>query len=313
MVAASGSERHARASRRATLAVISEAIKARGITVIDVIRALADARLPRGGREPPERGEAARLGRLSADLGAWSATGGSSARSTTPTTMPGPAPATASAGAARGARRPSATCSTSEEVLRCAGAVRAGRGAPHRATAALGRPRRAGRRGEVVIGISPAFGTEALPDARRRSASPTCCSAVIERHRATAAAGRASCGCATPPTPRSSASPRRGCPARGVGIGIQAKGTAVIHQRRPPAAQQPRALLERADHHARALPRASAPTPPPMRGRDAGAGRGADRGRGDGRALPRRGRADLRDRDRPLRRRAPRPRRSRST
>ena len=45
------------------------------------------------------------------------------------------------------------------------------------------------------------------------------------------AASPASCASAIPPTPPSSACPRRGSPARGVGIGIQAKGTAVIHQR----------------------------------------------------------------------------------
>ena len=184
------------------------------------------------------------------------------------------------------------------EVLRPGSGIRAQRRRRRIAyrDAWAGRARHGRRRGGDRH--QPGLRHEALPDARRPSRSRRVLQRDDRRHREPAAARRASCACATPPTPRSSACRAARLSGSGIGIGIQAKGTAVIHQRRPAAAQQSRALLQRADHHAGALPPARRQRRRLRARRAAGAGRRADPRRGDGRALPRARRADLRDRDR---------------
>ena len=67
VVVASGSD-DTRSFMPRDVAFISEAIKERGITVIDVIKALAKRGLWRGSREPAECREAPRLRRLPANL-----------------------------------------------------------------------------------------------------------------------------------------------------------------------------------------------------------------------------------------------------
>ena len=78
--------------------------------------------------------------------------------------------------------------------------------------------------------------------------------------------------------------------AQPVGLGRRHRAPGQGHRRHPPAraaaAQQSRALLERADHRPRPLPPARRQCCGLCAGRDAGAGRRADPRRGVGRALP---------------------------
>ena len=145
-----------------------------------------------------------------------------------------------------------------EEVLRCEGEAREGRSTPDPVSHHGRGQRTATMPSEVVIGIGPAFGLK-LFRTTAATGSPECCKAMMEASRARAAR-RASCASATRPTPRSWASRRA---ARRIGRGHRHPGQG--HQRhpraRPPAPQQPRTVLQCADHrlaHYRGLGRNAA-------------------------------------------------------
>ena len=138
---------------------------------------------------------------------------------------------------------------------------------------------------EVVIGVSPAFGVKFFRTLGGHPLSSVL-KALMSGIRARGCKPRVVRMRHTADTSFLGLSAAR-LAGSGVGIGIQAKGTSVIHQRDRLPHQQPGALLQRPDHQAGSLP-------PPGRerrglcaGRDAGAGGGADQGRGHGLALPR--------------------------
>ena len=296
VVVASGSDETDSYTPR-EVALISEAIKGRGINVLDVIRALDAPRLPRGGGEPALRRQAARLRRLSADLGDGAERAGDQ-RGQRSQRLCGPRHRLPRVGgAAAGDRRHPRRA---RSATRCSRRKRPSpaSSAAHCATAAWGRPRVGAdpRRGRDRR--QPGLRGEALPDACRTSAIDGAAQGAGRRHRRKAAACRASCACGTRPTPRSLACRRRGLSGSGVGIGIQAKGTAVIHQ----ADRLPHNNLELFSNapitSARSITARSAPTlrayaqgemPEPVVVPTAR--------RGDGRALSCAGGADLRHRD----------------
>ena len=292
--------RDATAICRATWRVICEAIKARGITVVDVIKALAQARLSRGGGEPPVARASCAFPATTCRPRRSCATAACISAVNDPNDYRGPGTGyRLSRGAARGDRRDPRRARPRRGAAQAEEFAHAGREAtialPHHGP---GRSRQRSPR-EVVIGVSPGVRHQALPHARRPSRCRRCCSALIAGiDEQAAASARIVRMQHTADTSFLGLTAAR-LAGSGVGIGIQAKGTAVIHQARPPAAQQSRALLQRADHHARALPRAWARTPPPMRwARLPEPVVVPTRGRGDGLALSRARRADLRDRDR---------------
>ena len=292
------------------VAVISEAIKARGITVVDVIKALHKRGFARGGGEPPVAGQAARLRRLPADLGHRPRRAHVISAVNDPNDYRGPGHRLPRVGGAppgdqrdprrarprdgARARKPSSR-STLRRTFRFEPSARR-------------RPARTPR--EVVIGVSPAFGVKffrtlggiPLADLLQRDGRGH---RKRRRHRA----DRAHAPYRRHLVPRAD---RRAA----VGLGDRHRHPGQGHGGHPPgrpaAAQQPRAFLQRADHHARALPQARPQRRAIRVRRAAGAGRRADARRGDGLALPCARRADLRDRNIAHRPTAPRRRRSRS-
>ena len=301
VAAASGSNETDELHAPATLAASPRRSSARGVTVVDVIRALATARLPRRGGKPPGPRQAPPLRRLPADLGAGPRRPRPLRRQRSQRLrrprhrLPLSAPS-----AARRSRHPRRA--RPREVLRSRGGLRARPRHAAPSTAPSAPPPSATTAREVVDRRQPGLRHQALPHPRRPPRLPTCSRAIvagIERSRRR--------------RPRRADAPHRRHllprPLRGAPLGLRRRhrppgqGHRGHPPGRPPAAQQPGALLQRPDHHAR-------PLPPPRRqrrrlrpGRDARAGRRADPRRGDGRPLPRRGRADLRHRDRPLPRR----------
>ena len=207
---------------------ISEAIKERGITRDRCHQGAGQARLPRGGREPAERREAAALRRLSPDLGddpqrTDRQRGQRSQRLSRPRLRLSRLRGTA----ARAQRHPRRARPEGSAAL--GGPAREGRGKAH----PLPQPRtgrreigerrcghrhQPGLRAEALShdGQPPAF-RSARRDDRRRSASAASRPRVVRfRHTAdTSFLGLSAARLA----------------GSGIGIGIQAKGTAVIHQR----------------------------------------------------------------------------------
>ena len=255
VLTASGSD-ETESYRPRDVALISEAIKARGINVVDVIKALA--RRAASARRRRTCCALVKL-RVSGDYLQTSAIvrdGRVISAVNDPNDYRGPGTGyRLSRGAARRRSTRIRDVLDRETVLAQEAEFALPRGDATSRSARIGPAAGRQRPREVVIGVSPAFGVKLF-----RTLGGIPLSELLQahgrRHRGAAAARRASCACGTRPTPRSSASRAARLSGSGIGIGIQAKGTAVIHQARPAAAQQSRALLQRADHDARALPRA---------------------------------------------------------
>ena len=273
-----GLERHRELHRRARSAASREAIQARGITVLDVIRALDAARLPRGGGEPALRSCKLRLSGDYLQTSALVRDGrvlSRGQRSQRLCRARHRLPRRAEARRA-GDQRASATCSTSE---RCCARRRCSRRSRRGASRYRGIGRGGGRQRPARGGdrrLARPSGSKLFRTLAGHPASPNAQGAGRGHPRA-AAACRASCGMRhTADTSFLGLSAAR-LSGSGVGIGIQAKGTAVIHQ----ADRLPHHNLELFSNAPITTPRA---LPPPRRQRrrlrprrGAGAGGGADR------------------------------------
>ena len=276
---------------------ISEAIRTRGITVIDVVRALAT----RGFREEAENLLSLVRLRLSGDYLQTSALirdGRVLSAVNDPNDYQGPGTGYRVSPSRRAEIGAIRDLLDEREVLRSQALFEKAEARRARYTT-LG-PARRGDTPEVVVGISPAFGIRLHKTLAGEGVSDML-RAVIEGIRSAGVSPRVVRMRHTADTSFLGLSAAN-LAGSGIGIGLQAKGTAVIHR----ADRLPHHNLElfsnapvtTLDHYRRLGANAAAYA----RGAGPRAGGGADPRRGDGRALPRRGGADLRDRDRTLRR-----------
>ena len=292
VVAASGSD-ETRSYLPRDVVPISESIKERAITVVDVIKALAR----RGFMEEAENLLNILRLRVSGDYLQTSALvrdGRILSAINDPNDYLGPGTGYRVSEARRQQIVAIRDVLTREEVLR-AEAVHKGAESKRVSYRTMGPAAAGNDRREVVIGVSPAFGIKSLPDHCRPSlvGNPARAGRWHRRRRR-----EGSCRADEAHGRHVVSGPQRR-PARGVGRRHwhPGQGHRGYSPEGPPAAQQSRALLQLPDHQARALSAHGGQRRSLRAWRNAGAGRGADAGRGHGFALSCACGADLCHRD----------------
>ena len=168
VVVASGSD-ETRSYMPRDVALISEAIKARGISVIDVIKALAKRGFGEEAENLLSRREASCLRRLFANLGHGARGKRSSAPSTIPTNIWARAPATASPKAGGWNSIPSATCWTRRKCCAPKPLHEKDESAAHPLSRESARPSRQNDKQGCRDRHQPRLRPEAVPDHRRPS------------------------------------------------------------------------------------------------------------------------------------------------
>ena len=221
----------------------------RGLTALDVVRALAAARLRGGGRARARDAAPAALRRLPADLGDLQRGHERALGAHRPERLRGPGHGLPH-DAPRAAPRPAP----------CARSGRPRRSSPSRTRHAgclrlreLGPARRGTRPDEVVVGLSPAFAHTIWLSLSGLTVAEVL-RQVLAGHRG---GGRVGAPRAGAPHDRRRRDRLDGLAARGLGHRHRAagQGHGADPPRRPAAARQPRAVLDRAARDARALPR----------------------------------------------------------